>query len=618
MSSPSTLSDGVDLTVKTTNMSNIAHQSSPCRQLSLQTDSHPNNSHTLGKNDNDTVPSPSDASGTPPSLPCKVSHPKDIDYVLASPTPTKLHDLNRDSVSDDPPTMKTNDNDALSTLSGPNETAGSLTCQHCPASSISKDVEIVVASPSTTKLPNLNLNQSFSTFAELLLNAQQYATQCGFRVMNDIKHYFTPQMWPFDSPFVSSTPKYGRFICSPKSPGRPSKSKCQFRLVYGWRKLARAYQWNSKTSVMCHCHPLLPPQFKFDGRTEVAYELDLTTRERSYINDLILCRIDVPTIALNLEREFPSRSFTYQLLFRLRKNVLDQKYGKDRSQLTTTFLKGDTIRQSGGIFDVQPTSDDFGIGAIHCQTALMGKYATIYGENGLKMADGTFKMCNNDFVFIFWMVVDCLHRSKFAGYTSCFTENSDRITEGARLFFPNECGRRLKSFDMCEFGGAFFDPFVDHKTYETSNTSISDDPGKNTSTTPPCQSSGQVDMGNAFITDEGPAFSLVAKEFGWAHILDRKHFIAQIDPASRGMARPSAYREFIYDLLDAPTEEEFQGLLESPRRRLFHFTDNAWKLVQKIIDHKDKLVFDDMLLFLQYSLKERQGLCNLCRSNSLT
>ncbi len=58
--------------------------------------------------------------------------------------------------------------------------------------------------------------------------------------------------------------------------------------------------------------------------------------------------------------------------------------------------------------------------------------------NGFRMADGTHKITKYDMTFVFWMVIDCLLRSKFVGYTANFTENSNVIIDGANLFFAHE------------------------------------------------------------------------------------------------------------------------------------------------------------------------------------
>jgi hypothetical protein len=71
-------------------------------------------------------------------------------------------------------------------------------------------------------------------------------------------------------------------------------------------------------------------------------------------------------------------------------------------------MKGDRIQRLGGRFLVVPSSTDFSIKTIHCQTKLMGEYARVYGEDGFMMAYGTHKITKYNMTFVFWMVIDCL------------------------------------------------------------------------------------------------------------------------------------------------------------------------------------------------------------------
>ena len=87
----------------------------------------------------------------------------------------------------------------------------------------------------------------------------------------------------------------------------------------------------------------------------------------------------------------------------------------------------------------------------------MGEYARVYGEDGFKMADGTHKITKYDMTFVFWMVIDCLLKSKFVGYTANFTENSDVIIDGADVFFQHEQSSSLLDVD-CKF---FFKGYLD-------------------------------------------------------------------------------------------------------------------------------------------------------------
>ena len=119
----------------------------------------------------------------------------------------------------------------------------------------------------------------------------------------------------------------------------------------------------------------------------------------------------------------------------MRNKFRKEKYGPDGHNLQDLFMKGERIRSLGGSFLVVPLSTDFSINTIHCQTKLMAEYARVYGKDGFKMADGTHKITKYDMTLLFWMVIDCLLRSKFVGYTANFSENSDIILNGANVFF---------------------------------------------------------------------------------------------------------------------------------------------------------------------------------------
>ena len=150
---------------------------------------------------------------------------------------------------------------------------------------------------------------------------------------------------------------------------------------------------------------------------------------------------------VNLEESFPHRSFSVQMLHRMRYRFLKNKYGADGHNITDLFMKGERMRRLGGLFIVVPSSTDFSIETIHSQTKLMGEYATVYGVDGFIMADGTHKITKYDMTFVFWMVIDCLLRSKFVGYTANFSENSSVIIDGANLFFAHEASHSAISAD---------------------------------------------------------------------------------------------------------------------------------------------------------------------------
>jgi hypothetical protein len=113
---------------------------------------------------------------------------------------------------------------------------------------------------------------------------------------------------------------------------------------------------------------------------------------------------------------------------------LKEKYGADDHNLQDLFMKGDRIGHLGRKFLVVPSSTNFSIKTIHCQTKLMEEYARVYGKDGFKMADGTHKITKYNMTIVFWIVIECLLKSKFVGFTANFTKNSDVIIDGADVF----------------------------------------------------------------------------------------------------------------------------------------------------------------------------------------
>jgi hypothetical protein len=70
--------------------------------------------------------------------------------------------------------------------------------------------------------------------------------------------------------------------------------------------------------------------------------------------------------------------------------------------------------------------------------------------------------------FVFWIVIDCLLRSKFVGYTANFTENSDIINFRVEIFLEQDIASTASAQVMQNkvLVGAiprYFDPFVDNE-----------------------------------------------------------------------------------------------------------------------------------------------------------
>ena len=507
---------------------------------------------------------------------------------------------------------------------------------------------------------DFDFNSTYFSFAALRAAAHRLASENGFKVTHDPKSYFNKHDWAYEEtkPFASADTdeliRRGYFLCSPKSEGRIKGKKCPFKLTHGWEKVGAPYVWRAATSCLQHNHPLPRNIDHLNGRQMVKYEGDLTPEENADIMEKCLCKMDVPNMQINLERNFPGRCFYAPMLHRIKKNHIDAQYGVDRTQLHVLIEHGEAIQRDGGIFVIDP-SDDFSIDAMHCQTKLMRKYAFLYGnEDGFILSDGTHGITRQKVTFVFFVVVDCLMMSKIVAWSSVWSEQLDPILRGARKFFQDD-----DAVKVGEING-YFDPFVDNMVKigtvdldeeadvgnvevapssvgndEVAPSSVGNDEVGNVEVAPSsvgndeiapssvgndevgndevapssvgndeiAQSSvGNDEVGNdevapssvgndevspsskrtvVFMSDEGPAFRLLAAKMGWKQLIDRYHIAKKIEETWQGLADPSAYQSEILAILDEPDLNVLTSTL-LPAARAKYTSGSAKAFVDKL------------------------------------
>jgi hypothetical protein len=136
---------------------------------------------------------------------------------------------------------------------------------------------------------------------------------------------------------------------------------------------------------------------------------------------------------------------------------------------------------------------------------------------GPKMVDGSHKYSMYNVEAIPWTLLDSLFRSKIVGVTYNLSENSGCIIQGAKKFFK---------------------PVAGYEGFE----------GKETVIAPT----------SAVMSDEGPAFPIVATVLGCHHILDRKHLTQhtqQIATSWHGVEDQTRYKNTIHNILNSKTEQ---------------------------------------------------------------
>ena len=433
----------------------------------------------------------------------------------------------------------------------------------------------VPSKPTTNALKKLEPHEShfsqstFFRFSQLDEYVAAYAKDNNFIATHQRKNAVPSSFFNALDVSDRKIPSRGHFYCSPLSARRCKGQKCTFKVPYLLDRKNKEYRFTSNI-VLSHSHTLHSHLVVLDGKVLVNLENDLTTAEGYLIKQLSCARVNVPQMSTVLERMFTGSAFTPQLL---RRNTLDQTFGKDRHNLPGLFEKCESVRRNGGLFIVEPSTEDFGIKSIHCQSKLMGEYASKFGD--VRMADGTFQVSQYDFVFIIWMGIDGLCRSVFHGMTCNFSENADAIIKGVKMFYPSRSSGNDSKIEIGELGDQFC-PFTDN----TIDVLV-----------PPSRSSEVLlnDEKVCFVSDEGAAFKETARHFGWNHVYDRKHFTAKIYSHWGGLKEPEKYKKHIHQMLDTADVDKF-NLLVAQARELFE-TKKSQELVDKIVKKKHNVCF---------------------------
>jgi hypothetical protein len=441
---------------------------------------------------------------------------------------------------------------------------------------------------------DFDLTQTYSSLSSLLDSAKRLGTENSFITSHQAKAYFKANDWPFQDtvPFHSvrgmELSRRGYIWCSSKTEGRPKGSECCFKLTYNWDEKPKQFIWRPDTSTLNHSHPL-PKQVHLDGRQLVKFEGDLTDAEDSYIRDKSLCKMDIPQMQVHLEKNFPGRCFQSQMLHRIKKKVLDKTYGADRTQVNELISYGEKIKKDGGHFSIDP-SPDFTVEAMHWQTKLMREYALLYGNSdGFILADGTHGITRHKVIFVFFVVVDCLMKSKIAGYTACWSEQGGPILRGAEAFFESD---KEDNVEVGEIPG-IYDPFVDNVVHDSEGTVGTVGNGEEDGREEDGGGGGEdgeVVASSTLMSDEGPAFEIVAHKMGWNHINDRFHISEQIEESWQGLDDPAAYKDDIFNILEEPDLDVLTNKL-FPAAKEKYVSGNASIFVLKLFEQQEKFCY---------------------------
>eukprot|EP00985_Skeletonema_marinoi_P019382 scaffold11088_cov129-Skeletonema_marinoi.AAC.2 len=225
---------------------------------------------------------------------------------------------------------------------------------------------------------------------------------------------------------------------------------------------------------------------------------------------------------------------------------------------------------------------------MHWQTKLMGEYASVYGkEGGVVFVDGTHGITRHGAVFVFFAVVDCLMKSKIAGWTACWSEQADPIVQAAEAFFGTneDDGAKIGEIE------GYFDPFVDNVVKEGA-VEVDEVEGNILQVVP----SPPIISAVVLVSDEGPAFFILAEVKGWTHVLDRYHIAKKIEETWQGLDDPATYKEDMLNILDEPDLDVLTNTL-FPAAKVKYANGSASKYVAKLFELQEKVCYAHVCKF---------------------
>lgn len=286
-------------------------------------------------------------------------------------------------------------------------------------------------------------NLMFETAAELNDHIQNYAKQNGFLISKAHTYYdcetvakteAARQRFPTESFNVTvgkdgkkkGPPQRGRFRCN------AAKVPCNWSVNFTHAKLPAKdgivnYKYVIKPEGFNLVHTphrlLAVPEDEHAGSySDIFSERQLNAEEKAFICSQALYSSDnVGKIRLNMQRKFPNRTYSADLLKRVTNKYRDDFFGKGRDQINELISRGLAEKERGGAFE-HNIDDSLRLKAFILQTKEMREYAPLY--NDFVILDGTHGTNKYGLILEPPTLVDCLGRSVIAGIPICESEQN--------------------------------------------------------------------------------------------------------------------------------------------------------------------------------------------------
>lgn len=260
------------------------------------------------------------------------------------------------------------------------------------------------------------------------------------------------------------------------------KSACEWTVHYRMAPGRNVYCVEADLCNFNHSHALKRDAIRASGRRLISFEKEMGAVEINYIISFGPALLGVTKTRDLMRLKYPDRDYCGKLLARLLKKGYDDHFGSDPHAMSKFMELGNSIRQSGGVFEFE-LGHDGRLTNLFVMKASMKAYAKMFGD--FIINDGTHNVDMYGLILMMNTLVDSLGRSIMSSYSQFRSEQSGHLV------------RALKHF-------------------------------------------GLDTEGATFMSDDGSAYHLVAQQLKFVHLLCVKHYHNMIFPAAAGLGNKSS------------------------------------------------------------------------------
>jgi hypothetical protein len=320
---------------------------------------------------------------------------------------------------------------------------------------------------------------TWSTFEELFGHFKDKADKNGFMIGRNTKLLTESQfsdLFPDES--FRRVVSRGFLYCIRGGSVQKENGVCCWRIQFRIDFELRRYVLQENLTNQTHSHSIVSNDTRASTRRLISYEREMLLDEHRYCMQFGAASLGVMKVRELMRLRFPDRDYDGQLLSRVLKKAHDLHFGSDQDGMSSFLELGQELRKTGGIFDFS-LSIDGRISEVFVMKTSMLPYAKVYSD--FVINDGSHNMDMYGTITMPNTLVDCLGKSVIVAYSQYRSEHSGHLMKALTKF-------------------------------------------------------GLDSSGSTLMTDDGPAYHIVAANLQMKHVLCVKHYQDLIFASRAGLA----------------------------------------------------------------------------------